>query len=70
MRAFGLVLLVVGVVLVIVGFNATDSLADRMSNTFTGHFTDRTTGYLIGGGAAALIGLGMLLMGGRRRSRR
>ena len=69
MRLFGLVLLVVGVVLMIIGFNASDSVADRVSETFTGHFTDRTTGYLVGGGAAALMGAVMLFMG-RRRSRR
>ncbi len=68
MRLPGLALLVIGIVLVVVGFNASDSIADRVSNTFTGRFTDRTMWYLLGGGAAALVGLLMLLKG-RGRSR-
>lgn len=35
-RLIGIVLVVVGVVLFITGLNAADSVADRMSNFFTG----------------------------------
>ena len=64
-RIFGLVLLVVGVILLIVGINASHSVADRVSNTFTGRFTEGTTWYIIGGIGLALIGLFMALVRGR-----
>lgn len=64
-RAVGIVLLVVGVILFVVGMNASDSVADRWSNFFTGHFTDATVWYLIGGVALAAVGLVIVL--GRRR---
>lgn len=68
-RLLGLVLVVVGVVLFIIGLNASDSVADRMSNFFTGQFTDSTVWYMLGGGALALFGLGMGALGGGRRVR-
>jgi hypothetical protein len=43
--------------------NASHSVADQVSNTFTGKFTNGTMWYIIGGGALGLIGLLMLLMG-------
>lgn len=58
-------MLVVGVNLLIVGINASHSVADQVSNTFTGRFTRETAGYIIGGGAAALLGLLMVLFGVR-----
>ena len=64
-RIGGLVLIVVGVILFMVGLNAKDSLADRFSNFFTGHFTDATVWYLVGGIAAAVFGL-LLVSSGRR----
>lgn len=63
-RIVGTVLLVLGVVLIIIGTNASHSVADQVSNTFTGKFTDNTMVYFIGGGAAALGGLLMVLFGG------
>ena len=50
-----------GLILFIIGMNASDSAADRWSNFFTGHFTDITVWYLVGGGGLALglmMGLG------------
>jgi uncharacterized BrkB/YihY/UPF0761 family membrane protein len=61
----GIALLVVGLVLVVVGMNASDSLADRWSNFFTGHYTDSTVWYLVAGIACAVLGL-MLVKFGRR----
>ena len=63
-RILGIVLLIGGVILLIVGINASHSLADRVSNTFTGRFTDATTWYIVGGIASALLGLLMVLVGG------
>jgi hypothetical protein len=64
-RVAGIALLVVGLVLVVVGMNASDSLADRWSNFFTGHYTDTTVWYMVGGIACAAVGL-MLAGFGRR----
>lgn len=65
-RALGLALVVIGVILFIIGSNASHSVGDRLSDFFTGHFTDTTVWYLIGGLAAAITGVGMLTVGGRR----
>lgn len=65
-RMVGVVLLVVGVVLLMMGVNASHSVADRVSDTFTGRFTDKTTWYIVGGIAAAIMGLLMTLMPGKR----
>lgn len=67
-RIFGIVLLVVGVILLIVGMNASHSAADQISNTFTGRFTHETAWYIFGGGAAALFGLLLALLGPRGNS--
>ena len=62
-RLIGVVLLVVGVALIIIGVNASNSVADQVSETFTGKFTQSTTWYLVGGVAAGITGLMMLLFG-------
>ncbi|MFH2002039.1 MAG: DUF3185 family protein [Planctomycetota bacterium] len=67
-RISGLLLLVVGVIFFIIGMNASDSLADRLSNFFTGHLTDATVWYIIGGAASAVIGLTLSISGGRRET--
>ena len=64
-RIIAIVLLVIGLVLFIVGMNASHSVADQVSNTFTGKFTSATAWYMIGGGAAALLGFLMLVLGMR-----
>jgi hypothetical protein len=56
------VLLVVGTVLLIVGMNASNSLADQVSNTLTGRFTQGTTWYIVGGVASAVLGLLLVLL--------
>ena len=64
-RIFGIVLLLGGVALLIIGMNASHSAADQISNTFTGRFTHDTAWYIYGGGAAALLGLLLLVVGAR-----
>lgn len=56
-RIIGIVLLVVGVALVYFGLHATDTIGEDLHREVTGRFTDRTTWYLIGGGALGLLGL-------------
>jgi hypothetical protein len=65
---YGIVLLAVGVVLLVVGMNASHSAADQLSNTFTGRFTRETVWYFVGGGAAALLGLLMVVGSGRGKT--
>jgi LPXTG-motif cell wall-anchored protein len=62
----GIALLVVGVVLILFGMNASASLGSRVSEFFTGTPSDRTIWLLVAGVAAAIVGLGMLLAGRRR----
>ncbi len=66
-RIVGIVLLVLGAVLLVVGLNAKDSIADQISETFTGNFTDETTWYLIGGIVAGEAGLALTVMGVNKR---
>ena len=62
----GIVLLVVGVVLMIFGMQASASVGSRISELFTGAPSDRTIWLLVAGVAAAMLGLGLLLVGRRR----
>lgn len=64
-RIVGLVLLAIGVVLLIFGYNASQSLNEQIVEGFTGRFTQRTMGYLIGGLAAIVGGAALALWGGK-----
>ncbi|AXO14605.1 DUF3185 family protein [Thalassospira indica] len=65
-RILGVVALVVGVGLLVTGYNASESAVDQLSETFLGRYTDETVWYLIGGVASAIGGLLLLIMGGKR----
>lgn len=60
-KIIGLVLLVVGVILLIFGYNASQSIADQVTETFTGRFTDETMWYIILGAASLVVGLVLTL---------
>lgn len=62
----GIVLIGVGIALLVFGWNASQSLVDQVSETFTGRFTDETMWYFIGGAAAAVAGV-VMIAGSRRR---
>jgi LPXTG-motif cell wall-anchored protein len=62
----GITVLVVGVVLMVFGMNASVSLGSRLSELLTGAPSDRTIWLLVAGVVAAMLGLGMLLVGRRR----
>jgi uncharacterized membrane protein len=66
-RMVGVVLLVVGVAILIYGVNASHSVVDHVSDTFTGRFTEATTWYIIIGAVSGLLGLLMTAFGGGRR---
>jgi Protein of unknown function (DUF3185) len=67
-RIIGLILLIVGVGLLVVGMNASHSISDQVSNTFTGRFTQATTWYIVGGIACGLVGIVAMIGGGRGKS--
>jgi len=62
----GIAFLVVGVVRIIFGMNVSASLGSPLSELFTGAPSDRTIWLLVVGVVAAILGVGMLLVGRRR----
>ena len=62
-RGIGLVLLILGAVLLYFGLQSTDSLGEKVVEGVTGRYSDGTMGYLIGGGAAGVLGLVLLVFG-------
>lgn len=62
-RIVGIVLLVLGVVLLLFGLNASDSVGDQVREAVTGRFTDKTMWYIIGGIGLAVVGVLMSFMG-------
>jgi hypothetical protein len=64
-RIVSLALLVGGVVLMIIGINATNSFSSDVSRFFTGSPTDKAIWMLIGGIVAAVVGLTMTLRGSK-----
>jgi uncharacterized membrane protein YidH (DUF202 family) len=65
-KIVSLALLVGGVVLMIIGINATNSFSSDVSRFFTGSPTDKAVWMLIGGIVAAIIGLTMTLRGSKQ----
>jgi len=55
-RAIGIALIVVGVLLIGFGINATNSLGSDVSRFFTGTPTDRSIWLLLGGVVATIVG--------------
>ncbi len=64
-KIVSLALLVGGIVLIVFGISASDSLGSDLSRFFTGSPTDKAIWLLLGGLVAAIIGAGGLLRGGR-----
>jgi len=64
-KIISLALLVGGIALIIIGFNATNSFSSDVSRFFTGSPTDKAVWMLIGGTVAAVIGLVATLRGGK-----
>jgi hypothetical protein len=64
-KIVGLVLLVVGAVLLYFGLQASDAPLEQARETLTGDYSDQTMLYLVGGAAAAVGGLALLLYGKR-----
>lgn len=58
-------LLAAGIVLLIFGFNASNSLGSDISRIFTGSPTDKAIWMLVGGAVLAVVGLVGLTRGSR-----
>lgn len=56
-KAIGIAMLVIGVILVVYGINASDSPASEVKEVFTGTPTDKSIWLLIGGAAVGIVGL-------------
>jgi hypothetical protein len=57
-KLVSLILLVGGIILVIYGIQASESISSEFSRLFTGSPTDKTMWMLIGGCVAVLVGAG------------
>jgi hypothetical protein len=62
----GLAVFALGVVLLIFGFNESQSFGSEVSRVFTGNPTDRSVWMIAGGAAAVIAGLVLTLRGVRR----
>lgn len=60
-QIIGIVLLVVGAILLYFGYQASQSIGEQVTETFTGRFSDSTTWYFILGAAAAVGGIALLV---------
>lgn len=56
-KAFGIALLVAGIVLLAMGLNASKSFESDVSRFFTGSPTDKSIWLIVGGLAASIVGL-------------
>ena len=65
-RVLGVVLIVVGVLLLYFGYQKTGAVTERAKQTITGDYTDRTMLYLVGGAAAGIAGIALVVLGSRR----
>jgi hypothetical protein len=59
-KIIGIILLVVGIIALYFGINATNAPMEEMTEAFTGQYSDQTMLYLVGGAVAGIAGLVML----------
>ena len=64
-QILGAVVLIAGVVILGFAFNAADAPTEKLSETFTGRYTDRTVLYFVLG-AIGIVGGGLLFAFGPR----
>jgi len=62
----GLAIFALGVVLLIFGFNESQSFSSDVSRFFTGNPTDRSMWLIAGGGVAVVAGVVLAVWGARR----
>ncbi len=64
-RIIGIAALVLGVVLLVMGLNQSDSAAEEIRQEVTGAYSEQTQWQIYGGIAAVVAGLALLVFGGR-----
>ena len=67
-KPLGIALLVIGIVLIVFGLNASDSFGSDVSRFFTGKPTDKSIWLLIGGIFSAGVGCFMTMSGRSAKS--
>lgn len=65
-KAISIGLLVAGIILIVIGVNATNSFSSSVSRFFTGSPTDKAVWMLVGGIIMAIVGLVGLGLGSRK----
>lgn len=63
-RIIGIILLVIGIVCLVFGFNSSRTVVDKLVEATTGRYTQSTMWYIMGGIAMVIGGLA-LWVGGR-----
>jgi multisubunit Na+/H+ antiporter MnhB subunit len=66
MNTIGLIIFALGVVLLILGFNESQSFSSDVSRVFTGNATDRSMWLIAGGAVAVIVGMVLALRGMKR----
>jgi hypothetical protein len=61
-RIIGIALLAGGVIALVYGFKAKDSIESQLTQTFTGSPSSNAKWLLIGGAVASAAGIGMILL--------
>lgn len=61
-RIIGIALLVGGVIALVYGFKAKDSVESKLTETFTGSPSRNARNLLIGGAVASVVGTGLILL--------
>lgn len=56
----GIALLVLGLILIYFGFQATESVGEQIHESITGRYSETTMWYLIGGTLSSILGIGIL----------
>ena len=60
-RIIGIALLVGGIIALIYGFNAKDSVESKLTETFTGSPSNNAKQLIIGGAVASVVGAGLIM---------
>jgi multisubunit Na+/H+ antiporter MnhB subunit len=66
MNIVGIGIFALGIVLLIFGFNASQSFGSEVSRFFTGNPTNESMWLIIGGAVAVIVGLFLAFRGARR----
>jgi hypothetical protein len=60
-KVTGIILLVLGLILLFMGYQSSLGMDDQIMETFTGRFTEQTTWLFIFGGVSTVAGIALLV---------